>query len=214
MDALGAAGSAIAVVGAVADLAKETVRFLKRLKRAPLGLLALVQEVNQIRSVIDAARCACELDRCPAAIPLLLEEAKALLLHLKLTINTQLTKDSNPFEVDRLAWARHEREAKDLVESLRNIRSNITAVLSVAALYVTSPLEFVVFLPSPPRSHEKNKAYKSSAAYEGGSGRLRALLLGSALLRVFVPSSISLVTLTTCTFPYASVLCFCRATGS
>ena len=138
MEAFGAASSATAVVGAVADVAKETVKFLRCLKNAPLAVFALIEEVTQLQSVIDVVKGACESDQCPPSILTLLEQAKARLLDLNCLIDSKLTKEKGSVDTDRLAWVRHERHAKALMERLRNTRNNITAVLSVSTLYVLS----------------------------------------------------------------------------
>ena len=138
MEALGAASSATAVVGAVADVAKETVKFLRRLKNAPLAVFALIEEVTQLQSVIDVVKGACESDQCPPSIPSLLEQAKARLLDLNSLIDRKLTRGKSSVDTDRLAWVRHEQYAKALMERLRNARNNITAVLSISTLYVPS----------------------------------------------------------------------------
>ena len=71
-------------------------------------------------------------------MPNLVQQAKARLLELNNFFNVELMKAKEAVEVDRLAWVRHERRVKVLIENLRNTRKNIIAVLSAATLYVAS----------------------------------------------------------------------------
>ena len=146
MEAFGTATGGIALVGAVADAAKETVKFLRRLKHAPQSLLALTEEVTQLQGVIDVVRYTCELNLCPTSMPSLLEQAKARLLDLNTLIYSELTKENNPAEADRLAWTRNERRVKELVKGLRNIRNNVVALLSASTLYVAALISFRFYM--------------------------------------------------------------------
>ncbi|MCJ1402547.1 hypothetical protein MMC11_005767 [Xylographa trunciseda] len=135
MDPISSVASILTVVGAAQDGAKISLKFLKTLKKAPLGLQALLDEVAQIEAVLSDVKNACEYgQRSTAALDLLLTKAATKLLQLNELIHFKLVKPREALEVDRQSFARYQGEVAELKDDLKSLRQDITAVLAAANL--------------------------------------------------------------------------------
>jgi hypothetical protein len=139
MDPLSITASVIAVVGAAQESGKVSLKFLRNLKNAPRELQELIDEVTQIGTVLDDVKSAVEAGgKSTPALDLLLKKAAAKLLELEKLIHYELIKAKEDVRVDRVAWATHQKQVVRFQEQLRNIRHDITTVLSARTLYVGS----------------------------------------------------------------------------
>ncbi|KAL6714009.1 hypothetical protein ACLMJK_008503 [Lecanora helva] len=116
LEALGAAGTALALAGAAHSAASQSIKFLKRIRKAP-------QELNDL--------ILCENDHQPDALKLYLEDAHTQLLELKSFVKGVFPEGPEVIEVNRVFWATHKEHVQKLCLRLRSIRDDITTLVTV-----------------------------------------------------------------------------------
>ena len=143
-DPLSITASIIAVVTAAEGVSK------KNAQRAPSELLALVNEVSDLRVILNDVDSHLNRDAGRALLsdPLqhmatLLQRAKDRLLQLDQLIQYQLVKPDSTIanlKVSRREWVKAKNIIKKYQQSLRDIRLNIIAQMTVLNAYVLSSL--------------------------------------------------------------------------
>lgn len=138
MDPLSLTASLIAVVTAAGAVANGLGK-IKNLKDAPAELLMLMTEVSDLQVVLEEVNEVVRVqirndDRLPLSLAQILLRAKNTLLKLNKLIQGPLTQSqrsaAGESKVARLVWIRERSNVKSLQEEVRNIKLNLTTVLS------------------------------------------------------------------------------------
>ena len=131
MDPLSVGASVLAVVGAAQNASNSSLKFLKLVKNAPFELQDLINEVDQVKVVLDDVKNACEQGRSTNALRLSLEKAKDRLLELDRLIHYELVQaNAEGTKVAKIAWATHQPKILRLRKELRHIRQDLALSLS------------------------------------------------------------------------------------
>ena len=136
MEAVGAAGSALAIVGAAGTVSQKTYRAANRFKSAPKELQKKLREADGLRVCLDAVEDVLSEQQADTRRGLcdLYKRGRAKLLELDCLIQYRLLKPGTDDEVDRLAWTRHKKDAEKLIEDIRHVRDDLSGVLSARNL--------------------------------------------------------------------------------
>lgn len=130
MEALGAAGSALAVVGAARDLGKISYKSLKKLRDAPQELQELLDEASRLQVFFELFRDF-EHDPCrdePDSVHKLVRQGTSKLLELREVICYELTKPNEAMHVDRIAWTIHKTRVQGIVQVIRRVQQDVIGV--------------------------------------------------------------------------------------
>ena len=125
--------SVIAVVGATGKVIKG-IRRLETLRDAPRGLDDLLAEVSQFELVIQAVQKTHE--EPGSELKRLLETAQRILFEIDLLIEYKLTEAGTSNKVDRWQWTRSSKEVEQLRGQLRDVTTNLVALVGVNTRYV------------------------------------------------------------------------------
>lgn len=142
MDPLSITAATLALIGAANQVAVGLSK-LASLKGAPAAILALNNEVSDLRLVLQEAEplllkhkqaTAPSQPTCPqkmvdATFLLSIERAKEKLLDLESVIQNRLMTRLGA--IDRLGWLREQDKVRKAQTDLRTVRLNITAALGV-----------------------------------------------------------------------------------
>ena len=126
MEPFGVVASSLAVVHGI----RKTAQTLKRLKNAPRELRDLLEQVEDLTTVLDVVSEALRVDDVPQSLQNLLERLKHKLLDLEKLIHFKLVKPAVHLEVDRLAWTRHADEISRKVEGVQKTLNSVSTMLT------------------------------------------------------------------------------------
>ena len=132
MEALGAAGSTLAVAGAAQSAASQLVKFLRRIRKAPQEVQDLIRELSRMEAFLANVQLACENDLQPSALKSHLADANNQLIQLKFSIKKithhDSTKAPEVIEVNRIFWATHKEHIQKICVRLRSTMNDIMSV--------------------------------------------------------------------------------------
>ena len=141
MEAVGVAGSALAVADAATVGVRKTVLTLRRLKKAPQELRDLLEHVEGITFVVKAISEARATTDAAQGLVELLNRLKRQLLELEQLIHFKLVKPDQDLEVDRLAWVRHHSEISNRLGSISKTTNHLAIVLSAMTFLQSTRLQ-------------------------------------------------------------------------
>lgn len=125
MDPLSVTASILTILSAVNGGIKVAQTFYN----APRELDSLATEAEDFSNVIKDIRTLPETDLVSNSLSPALSRGKIILQELEELIAYRLTKTSSVLHVDRLGWARHRPQVKDLRKQLKNVRLSLVASL-------------------------------------------------------------------------------------
>ena len=134
--------SVIAVIATAATCAENLSRIIQDIRHAPDELLALSNEINNVRSTVDDAKVACtclatassSTTKFIETLERLLKEAERVLDDLNRLVSEY---NSKPHIRNRsLWWIRHKNTTKQHLMTLRKIRCSISELLTSANVSV------------------------------------------------------------------------------
>ena len=128
MDPVSVTASILAILSAV----NGGYKVAQTLYNAPRELDSLATETEDFANVIKDIKDLPETDLVSNSLSPALGRGKTVVEELEKLIAYRLTKASVGLRVDRLEWARHRPEVKDLRKQLKNVRLSLVA--SLAAL--------------------------------------------------------------------------------
>ena len=128
MDPVSVTASILAILSAV----NGGIKVAQTLYNAPRELDSLATETEDFANVIKDIKDLPETDLVSNSLSPALGRGKTIVEELEKLIAYRLTKASVGLRVDRLEWARHRPEVKDLRKQLKNVRLSLVA--SLAAL--------------------------------------------------------------------------------
>ena len=145
-DPLSITASIIAVVGAAEGVTK-TLSKIKNMRHAPDELLALINEVSDLRIILsDIHSYIVENTERPQIpyerlqhVTIFVNRAKEKLLQLDELIQYRLTKPesvTDQIKISRREWARAKTTIERFQQNLRDIRLNIIAQMTVVNSFV------------------------------------------------------------------------------
>ena len=140
-DPLSIAASIIAVIGA-AERVRKTLTKIRNIRNAPSEVLALVNEVSDLRIILGDLEGYIRQNTARPQLPeeqlhhmsILLQRAKDRLLELDRLVEYRLLTPesrSDRIRVSRREWAQSKDTVKRFRQSLRDIRFNIVAQMVV-----------------------------------------------------------------------------------
>lgn len=136
MDAVSVVGTALSIAGAAQDAASQSLKFFRRLRKAPQDIKALQREVFNLELVLRHVVLAYQDMGHPQALDVLLEDARTQLMNLNNLMYQELFKTAQGTEVDRLRWATHKEHTEKLRIQLRSTRDDIALLLTADTSYV------------------------------------------------------------------------------
>ena len=131
--------SIIAVVGAASSVGRSLEK-LSILRGAPAGILALNNEISDLRLILHEIDTVLQNNRgsirpsLNISLMASLYQAKDKLLELESVIEYQVmttNSDGSEIRINRFAWTRNQGRIHRIQESLRLIRLNLMVVLGV-----------------------------------------------------------------------------------
>ena len=134
MEALGAAGSSLAVAGAAHSAASQSVKFLRRVRKAPQEVRDLIRELSRMEAVLANVQLVCETDQQSSALQSYPEDANNQLTQLRELAHQGSMNSLQAVEVNRIFWATHKEHVQKLCVRLRSTRDDITAFVSISHL--------------------------------------------------------------------------------
>ena len=139
-DPLSVTASIIAVVGAAEGVTKTLAR-IRDIRNAPEELLALINEVSDLRIILGDIQSYVQNDTRPLTLQdalqhlsILINRAKDKLLQLDELIQYRLTKPESVLDqikISRREWTRAKTTVDKFRQSLRDIRLNIVSQMIV-----------------------------------------------------------------------------------
>ena len=140
-DPLSITASIIAVVGAAEGIAN-TFAKIKDIRHAPFEILALMNEVSDLKIVLETVQRSIDRSRLPRGELLLLagliQKAKDKLLQLDNLIHYRLLKPEsgvNEIKVSYRAWVRAKSTIQNFRQSFRDIRLDIVTHMVLVNRY-------------------------------------------------------------------------------
>ena len=135
MDPLSVGASVIAVVGATGKVIKE-IRRLKAMQDAPRELDDLLTEVSQFELVVKASQRVNGNNE--SGLGTLLKIAQHLVTEFESLIQYKLTEPGTSDKVDRWQWIRSSKDVERLRVKLRDVTTNLVALVGVNTRYAFS----------------------------------------------------------------------------
>jgi len=138
VEPLGVSASIVTLVGTAFTIAKTLHDFIKRLRHAPQDLLALSNEVSELSLILTSINHASSTSSHTATSQALTEclQSARQDLHDLDAFTKRLVISRTPAKncVDRLAWARHKKEAVALQSRLRDSRLSLSVLLGASSV--------------------------------------------------------------------------------